>query len=155
MKTKPLTFLVYRSAKVIDTFMKNSTIKIKTIVIVSLSILAIGLSGCVSKPAPAPQLTQAQLKVEAGKSHFHSGEYGSAETNFLDASIWKGGAASKIESLKYLAFIYCVTERVTLCRHSFYKALQLDPGFELTAAESTHPLWGPEFVVAQSGLNGI
>jgi len=135
--------------------MKNFDKKINIIVAMSLSMLAIGLSGCAAKPIPAPQLTAAQLKVEAGKSHFHSGAYGSAESDFLDTSIWSGDPASKVESLKYLAFIYCVTERVTLCRHSFYKALQLDPGFELSAAESTHPLWGPEFIVAQSGLNGI
>lgn len=135
--------------------MKNFVLKIKLIIAICLSVLTIGLSGCATKPTPAPQLTAAQVKVEAGKSHFHSGEYGSAESDFLDASIWSGDTLSKVESLKYLAFIYCVTERVTLCRHSFYKALQLDPGFELTAAESTHPLWGPEFIVAQSGLNGI
>lgn len=135
--------------------MKNFSMKIKMTIAVSLSMLVIGLNGCATKPVTAPQLTAAQLKVEAGKSHFHSGEYGSAESDFLDSSIWSGDASSKVESLKYLAFIYCVTERVTLCRHSFYKALQLDPGFELSAAESTHPLWGPEFIVAQSGLNGI
>lgn len=135
--------------------MKNLAFKTKLIVVTGLSILAMGLNGCATKPAPAPQLTAAQIKVEAGKSHFHSGEYGSAESDLLDTSIWSGDTPSKVESLKYLAFIYCVTERVTLCRHSFYKALQLDPGFELTPAESTHPLWGPEFIVAQSGLNGI
>lgn len=135
--------------------MKNLILKIKLIAAINFSILAMGLNGCATKPAPAPQLTAAQLKVEAGKSYFHSGEYGSAESEFLNANIWSGDTPSKVESLKYLAFIYCVTERVTLCRHSFYKALQLDPGFELSTAESTHPLWGPEFIVAQSGLNGI
>lgn len=133
--------------------MKNLVLKRKLRAVIYTSILAFSLSGCATKPLP--ELTAAQLKVEAGKSLYHSGEYGAAESNFFDASIWNGDAPSKIESLKYLAFIYCVTERVTLCRHSFYKALQLDPSFELSAAESTHPLWGPEFIVAQSGLNGI
>lgn len=128
---------------------------IKTALTLTLAFPSLILSGCANKPAPTPLLTPAQVKVGAGRSHFHNGEYGSAENDFLDYRIWNGDTESKVESLKYLAFIYCVTERVTLCRHSFYKALQLNPGFELTAAESTHPLWGPEFIVAQSGINGI
>ncbi len=110
------------------------------------------LLGCkttqIKPAAPSP----AQIKLGIGKSNFQNGEYGIAEANFLDSEIWQGDTAEQVESLKYLAFIYCVTERITLCRHSFYKALQLNPGFELTSAESTHPLWGPEFIVAQSGM---
>lgn len=117
-----------------------------------ISVAGLLLSGCKTTQQKPQQLTPAQIKLEAGKANFQNGEYGAAETAFLDSSIWQDNKSTQVESLKYLAFIYCVTERITLCRHSFYKALQLDPGFELTSAESTHPLWGPEFVVAQSGL---
>lgn len=136
--------------------MQNSKTATKKILLLGtiLSLLTLQLGGCQTTPKQAPQATPAQLKLETGKVSFQNGEYGAAESAFLDASIWQGEKNLQVESLKYLAFIYCVTERVTLCRHSFYKALQLDPGFELTSAESTHPLWGPEFVVAQSGLNG-
>ena len=112
------------------------------------------VSGCKTTSQKPAALTPSQTKVEAGKNSFQSGEYGAAESLFLDASIWQDSKELQVESLKYLAFIYCITERVTLCRHSFYKALQLNPSFELTPAESTHPLWGPEFIVVQSGLKG-
>jgi len=119
-----------------------------------IASICFALGGCKTTQQKPIQLTPAQIKMDAGKASFQNGEYGAAEVNFLDASIWQGDKTYQVESLKHLAFIYCVTDRITLCRHSFYKAIQLDPGFELTAAESTHPLWGPEFVVAQSGLNG-
>ncbi|WP_062064908.1 TssQ family T6SS-associated lipoprotein [Cellvibrio sp. OA-2007] len=119
-----------------------------------ITISSLLICGCNTTPQKPVELTPSQIKVQAGKSSFQNGEYGAAERSFLDPSIWHGEKELQIESLKYLAFIYCVTDRVTLCRHSFYKALQLNPTFELTPAESTHPLWGPEFVVAQSGLKG-
>lgn len=118
----------------------------------AFSVAGLLLSGCNTTQQKPQELTPSQIKLEAGKTNFQNGEYGAAETDFLDSSIWQDNKSTQVESLKYLAFIYCVTDRVTLCRHSFYKALQLDPTFELTSAESTHPLWGPEFIVAQSGL---
>jgi Tfp pilus assembly protein PilF len=124
-----------------------------TAVIITTTLLL--LTGCNTTPhKQQQQYSAAELKLASGKNNFQNGEYGAAEADFLNSSIWQDSKPLQIESLKYLAFIYCITERVTLCRHSFYKALQLDPNFELTAAESTHPLWGPEFVVAQSGLKG-
>lgn len=120
-------------------------------VIAMLAICSLLLGGCKTTQQKTPVQSPAQIKLDAGKAHFQNGEYGAAESALLDKSIWTGDQRSQVESLKYLAFIYCVTERITLCRHSFYKALQLDPAFELTSAESTHPLWGPEFVLAQGG----
>ena len=124
--------------------------KFSLAVVITLSFCA--FTGCNTTKTKPAQPSPAQVKLEIGKNNFQNGEYGIAETNLLDSAIWQGDKSEQVESLKYLAFIYCVTERITLCRHSFYKALQLNPGFELTPAESTHPLWGPEFIVAQSGL---
>lgn len=123
--------------------------------IISALTISLLLTGCNSTPQKPIELTPAQIKFSTGTSHYQNGEFGLAEKNLLDSSIWNSPNDVQVESLKYLAFIYCVTERVSLCRHSFYMALQLDPGFELSPAESTHPLWGPEFILAQSGLNGI
>lgn len=46
---------------------------------------------------------------------------------------------------KYLAFIYCTSQRKRQCRTEFRKALKIDPAFDLTPAEAGHPLWGPVF----------
>ncbi|WP_053094230.1 TssQ family T6SS-associated lipoprotein [Cellvibrio sp. pealriver] len=124
--------------------------KFSLAVVITLSFCV--FTGCSTTQTKPTQASPAQIKLEIGKNNFQNGEYGIAETNLLDSAIWQGDKSEQVESLKYLAFIYCVTERITLCRHSFYKALQLNPEFELTPAESTHPLWGPEFIVAQSGL---
>lgn len=123
----------------------------KKLLLLSLLTLTL-LGGCKTTQQKTIQLTPAQIQLDAGKTNFQNGEYGLAEKSFLNNEIWQDDKSAQIESLKYLAFIYCVTDRVTLCRHSFYQALQLDPSFELSSAESTHPLWGPEFLVAQSGL---
>ncbi|BFM19647.1 TssQ family T6SS-associated lipoprotein [Gilvimarinus japonicus] len=93
----------------------------------------------------------AEQKLERGKSHFHAGNYNQAETDLIGATTWHATSGTQLVALKYLAFTYCVTDRATLCRHAFNKALQLDPRFELSEAEVTHPLWGPQFKLARNG----
>jgi hypothetical protein len=41
--------------------------------------------------------------------------------------------------------MHCVSNQQKLCREEFRKALDADPGFDLTPAEAGHPLWGPVF----------
>jgi len=53
--------------------------------------------------------------------------------------------SDKVAAHKYLAFMHCAQSREKACRDEFRKALELDPKFELTPAESGHPAWGPVF----------
>lgn len=53
--------------------------------------------------------------------------------------------SDKVAAHKYLAFMHCAQSREKACRDEFRKALELNPGFELTPAESGHPAWGPVF----------
>jgi Tfp pilus assembly protein PilF len=46
---------------------------------------------------------------------------------------------------KHLAFMHCASRREKQCRDEFRRALDLDPGLQLTAAEAGHPAWGPVF----------
>ena len=46
---------------------------------------------------------------------------------------------------KHLAFIYCANDHTSACREEFRKALAIEPGLELSAAEAGHPVWGPIF----------
>jgi Tfp pilus assembly protein PilF len=58
------------------------------------------------------------------------------------------GLSEKREQIlahKYLAFIHCVSGREKLCREEFREALEVDQSFDLTQAESGHPVWGPVF----------
>ena len=53
--------------------------------------------------------------------------------------------SDKVQAYKYLAFIHCAESSERLCRDDFRQALQLDPTFQLTPAESGHPVWKPVF----------
>lgn len=53
--------------------------------------------------------------------------------------------SDQVAAHKYLAFMYCAQSREKACRDEFRKALELNPKFELTPAESGHPSWGPVF----------
>lgn len=119
--------------------------------IISLSLVI--TSGCMTQKKSDHELEQidASQKLERGKSHFHAGNYNQAETDLVGATILQATFDTQLDALKYLAFTYCVTERANLCRHAFNKALQLDPNFELSPAEVTHPLWGPQFQLARNG----
>jgi Tfp pilus assembly protein PilF len=51
----------------------------------------------------------------------------------------------KVTAHKYLAFIHCLNEEISLCHIEFRKALEIDPKFELKPEEIGHPKWGPVF----------
>jgi Tfp pilus assembly protein PilF len=51
----------------------------------------------------------------------------------------------RVQAHKYIAFIYCVSNRSSACREEFRKALAVDPSFQLDPAEAGHPIWGPVF----------
>jgi hypothetical protein len=99
-----------------------------------------------SAPASAQAGKPAGPLLTAGVFHFEEGNYATAET-LLRSSLQTGLATStqRARAHKYLAFIYCVTERRTQCRQEFVQALRADPQFSLTAAEAGHPTWGPVF----------
>lgn len=73
--------------------------------------------------------------------------------NYLNAQIALDGVlgnqyATRYETMmahKYMAFIQCISENQKLCREHFQHVLEINPYFELTEAESGHPLWGPVF----------
>jgi Tfp pilus assembly protein PilF len=51
----------------------------------------------------------------------------------------------RVKAHKYLAFIACVSGQQLTCREEFSIAMELDPSFELDAAEAGHPIWGPVY----------
>jgi len=98
-------------------------------------------------PQPAPQATRsAEDLLAAGVAQYEEGNYAQAQ-RLLRSSIAEGlpSGSSQARAYKYLAFIYCVTDRTAQCRQEFSNALNADPKFTLTAAEAGHPTWGPVF----------
>lgn len=122
--------------------------------LIFLAILAAALAGCES--APIKQLQQdvsglfkknsGEQDLATGLRQYDEGNYSKAALS-LQASL-DAGLSTKSDQLKahkYLAFIYCTSEREGQCLEEFRTALKIDPAFTLTPAEAGHPTWGPVF----------
>ena len=83
--------------------------------------------------------------LSVGLKQFDDGEY-DASAKSLQVALDRGlQPKDRVSAHKHLAFIHCANDRTTACREEFRKALAIEPGLELTAAESGHPVWGPIF----------
>jgi hypothetical protein len=92
-----------------------------------------------------------QLFTE-GRELYEKGDYRGAIRKLTSARDGADDApVVKKNSLKYLAFSYCVTSQRPLCKAQFSSLLKLSPSFELSRGEAGHPLWGPVFKEAKTG----
>jgi Tfp pilus assembly protein PilF len=91
-------------------------------------------------------LPTAEARLKSGIAQYEEGNYALAQRT-LQGSLAEGlvSRTDQARAYKYLAFIYCVTDRIVQCRQEFSNALSADPKFTLTAAEAGHPTWGPVF----------
>jgi hypothetical protein len=120
------------------------------------SLVMLAIAACTpltetQRPA-APQITESQLRekakesLAAGKQQYQDGQYEDAQKSLNEALTH--GLLSKSEqssARKYLAFMFCVTNRKSQCEDEFRKAMEIDPGFDLAPAEAGHPIWGPVY----------
>lgn len=99
-----------------------------------------------SLPVPVARMPSPgeKLLAEAMKS-YEDADYAKAIKRFQDGLKETLAMEEQIQALKFMAFSYCLTNRLPLCRAEFEKILQLNPAFELDAAEAGHPSWGPPF----------
>ncbi|KVW97104.1 hypothetical protein ABW22_06055 [Thiobacillus denitrificans] len=96
---------------------------------------------------------KAEQDLSAGIRAYEDGDYRSSARflqNAFSAGLFLN--SDKVAAHKYLAFIHCAQAREKSCRNEFRKALELDPEFELTPAESGHPSWGPVFKSLKSEM---
>lgn len=106
--------------------------------------------GCASMDSNLPKTfsppSEGEQKLSAGIKSYEEGKYKDS-AKLLQEALTKGlpDKADQVKAHKYLAFIYCVSGRNKECTNEFKKALELDPNFELQAAEAGHPLWGPVY----------
>jgi tetratricopeptide (TPR) repeat protein len=94
----------------------------------------------------SPPSHEGEQKLSAGIKSYEEGNYKDS-AKLLQEALTKGlpDKEGQVEAHKYLAFIHCVSDRKKECTDEFKKALELDPNFELQAAEVGHPLWGPVY----------
>lgn len=102
-----------------------------------------GAKGGATASAP---LDKAAQELANGIASYENGTY-KASARQLQSALSMGleAPADQARAHKYLAFMHCVSNQQKLCREEFGKALEADPGFDLTPAEAGHPLWGPVF----------
>jgi len=83
--------------------------------------------------------------LSVGLKQFDDGEY-DASAKSLQVALDRGlQPKDRANAHKHLAFIYCANDHTSACREEFRKALAIEPGLELSAAEAGHPVWGPIF----------
>lgn len=88
--------------------------------------------------------------LSQGIAHYEEGNYRAAARR-LQFALEEGlSLQDRVTAHKYLAFISCVSGQQTTCREEFAIALNLDPKFMLSPAESGHPIWGPVFKSAKA-----
>lgn len=101
--------------------------------------------------AAAPAGGNDAQALKDGQALYNDGDYnGAIHKLSKSAEIWNGqNKAIQLSALKTMAFSYCVTSRIQLCRQQFERALKLDPNFSLSPGEIGHPGWGPVFLQAK------
>ena len=83
--------------------------------------------------------------LEEGIRNYEEGNYRTSARR-LQYALEEGlTRPDRVKAHKYLAFIACVSGQQLTCREEFSIAVELDPSFELDAAESGHPIWGPVY----------
>ena len=113
--------------------------------------IAIALSACVQAPKAPVGLTDiterpAERALLSGIRAYDDGQYPDAEKK-LSSALKSNlqSAKDRAAAHKYLAFIYCTSNRSKECEASFRAAQQADPAFALSKSEAGHPLWGPMY----------
>lgn len=83
--------------------------------------------------------------LEEGVRNYEEGNYRTSARR-LQFALEEGlTRPDRVKAHKYLAFIACVSGQQLTCREEFSIALELDPSFQLEAAEAGHPIWGPVY----------
>lgn len=86
-----------------------------------------------------------------GLRQYEEGKY-EESSKMLQTAINQGlPDKDRARAHKHLAFMHCASNRQKQCREEFQRALDSDPGLQLTAAEAGHPAWGPVFRLVSKG----
>ncbi len=109
------------------------------------------LAGCaLQTPAPPGLIEVAERPPErallAGMRAYDDAQYDTAQQQLtLALSLGLAAPRDRAYAHKYLAFIYCTSERVPACEAEFRAARKADPNFTLSKSEAGHPQWGPVY----------
>lgn len=110
------------------------------------------IAGCATGPFKDVTLGRSAGSgyLEDGIHNYEEGNYRTAARRMQYALEEGLSRPDRVKAHKYLAFIACVSGQQLTCREEFGIALDLDPQFDLDAAEAGHPIWGPVFKSVKS-----
>ncbi len=94
---------------------------------------------------PPRQAKPGETPLRTGIDAYENARYSAARKSLLNALEAGLDAADQVTAHKYLAFVACAGGQRTLCKKHFRSALEIDPGFTLSATEAGHPVWGKVF----------
>lgn len=106
-------------------------------------VLVAVLAACAQNPFAQ---NRGQSSLGTGIQQYREGNYKDALRSLQTAlELGLADDENRILARKHLAFIHCAGGRERLCREEFRKVLEINPKFNLSAAESGHPVWDPVF----------
>ena len=85
-----------------------------------------------------------------GLKAYDDADYNKSIKFFQDALKEPLTTPDQIAAYKLIAFSYCLTNRMKLCRAAFESIFRLDANYSLAPAETGHPSWGPSFRTAKA-----
>ncbi len=134
----------------------------RTIVLCMVTLILFTACSFAPKPGKLQEMPKSSKPEDLNKgssfyftgiTYYEEGEYADAEKNLkLALGLGLADTKNKIKAHKYLAFLYCSTERQALCENEFKQAFDIDPGFTLSPAESGHPMWQPVYDKVKSQM---
>ena len=119
-------------------------VNIRVLILLLATLLTAGCQTGPFKAFGAPR-NAGNSYLEEGVLNYEEGNYRIAKRRLQFALEDGLSRPDRVKAHKYLAFIACVSNQQLTCREEFAIALELDPKFELSAAEAGHPIWGPMF----------
>ena len=92
----------------------------------------------------------AEQFLDEGMAKYDGGDYAGAAA-LLQSALNEGLAdkAVQVKAIKHAAFSLCLLRRFAPCRAAFARAFEIDPDFELSAAEAGHPSWRRTYAAAK------
>ena len=96
-------------------------------------------------------LGKAEQLLREGLIKYDSGDY-DASLKLLESAQAAGlkDKADQVRAMKFYAFSLCLKDRYRDCRAAFIKIYDVNPEFDLTAAEAGHPSWTKTFAGAKA-----
>lgn len=100
--------------------------------------------------AAAPTRGAGEPLLSEGLAKYNEGDFVGAAAA-LERAVDAGlpARSDQLNALKHAAFSYCLLSKWAQCRARFNRIYEIDPDFELTAAEAGHPSWRNTYAAAR------